>query len=284
MKSTRSSLMSDLAFILLFIACFVCIVFTTSNQSFYLQNIIFLNIAFLIAIITYFTTVTTGLVLNIMFIFGSGTYTLYETLLKGNAVTSQNYFWLIMTPILTLIIWVLTNANRMLQDENERLAVRNESLATVDENTMLKNSLSFQKDTQIFTALSKRYQIPMTLLVINIRYWNEIKRMISQEELNSVIYDLSSISLSSIRANDSLYMLDQENPTWGLLLFADREGANIVIERLKHNVNDLNSTGHEGKYKAAIHFKIGAMEYESETITTPLEWIVQAKKQIEYDV
>lgn len=68
MKRNQSSLLSDSAFLLLFVICFISIVFTAGDPNRYIQNIVFLNAAFLIAIITYFTTLITGLVLNILFI------------------------------------------------------------------------------------------------------------------------------------------------------------------------------------------------------------------------
>ncbi|MFF2886829.1 diguanylate cyclase domain-containing protein [Paenibacillus sp. NPDC057967] len=283
MRRFQSSMVSDAAFMLLFAACFVSVVFTARDPDLYLQNIIFLNVAFLIAIITYFTTVTTGLILNILFIFGYGTFTLYQTVIVGGLIGSQNYFWLIMTPVFTLATWMITMSSKRLQAENEELLKNNSSLATVDANTSLKNTLSFQNDATIFMALSLRYEIPLTLLVIQVKYWDEIKRMISEDQLTEAIQDMSKLSQTSIRTNDALYMLNREHPTWGMLLFTDRPGAQMVIDRLKRRVDELNEMESE-KYKVSLNLKIGAIQYERESIPTPLDFIAQAKKQLEYDV
>jgi len=284
MKRHQSSLLSDSAFLLLFVICYISIVFTAGDPNRYIQNIVFLNAAFLIAIITYFTTLITGLVLNILFIFGYGTFTLYQTVVEGALVEGHIYFWLIMTPLFTVVIWMLTLANRQFQGENEQLRKANASLATMDENTNLKNSRSFQKDATVFMALFTRYQIPLTLLVMNVRYWDELRRMVSKEQMTEMIYDISKISENSIRMNDSLYMLDTEKPTWGLLLFTNREGANVVIERLKEKVITFNTVEFADKYKIDLQLVIGAVEYNPETIPTPVDFIVQARKQLEYDV
>ncbi|MEV2603077.1 diguanylate cyclase [Paenibacillus larvae] len=284
MKRNQSSLLSDSAFLLLFVICFISIVFTAGDPNRYIQNIVFLNAAFLIAIITYFTTLITGLVLNILFIFGYGTFTLYQTVVVGALVEGHTYFWLIITPLFTVVIWMLTLANRQFQGENEHLRKANASLATMDENTNLKNSRSFQKDATVFMALFTRYQIPLTLLVMNVRYWDELRRMVSKEQMTEMICDISKISENSIRMNDSLYMLDTEKPTWGLLLFTNREGANVVIERLKEKVITFNTVEFADKYKIDLQLVIGAVEYNPETIPTPVDFIVQARKQLEYDV
>ncbi|OKP99675.1 diguanylate cyclase domain-containing protein [Paenibacillus sp. P46E] len=284
MRRNRSSLFSDMAFLVFLVLIFICIVFIAGSPDHYIQNIIILNIAFLLALVTYFTNVTAGLVLNLAFIFGYGFFILYQTVSEGETIGVNTYFWLVMTPLLTVVLWVFTSTTRELQAENERLEKRTANLATVDENTDLRNTISFQKDASLFTGISTRYSIPLTLLVVKVKYWSEIRRLIPEEQLSEAIYDVSQLSQSSIRTNDALYLLDKEDATWGLLLFTDREGAKIVIERIKFKLQELNDTEFSAKYKVNLGLKIGAVQYEEATIENPLDFIVQAKKQLEYDV
>ncbi|QQZ62396.1 GGDEF domain-containing protein [Paenibacillus sonchi] len=284
MRRNRSSLFSDLAFLVFLVLNFICIVFIAGSPDQYIQNIIILNIAFLLALVTYFTTVTAGLVLNLAFIFGYGFFVLYQTVSEGGTIGVNTYFWLIMTPLLTVVIWVFASRTRELQAENERLEIRTANLAAVDENTDLRNIISFQKDASLFTGISTRYSIPLTLLVVKVKYWSEIRRLIPEEQLSEAIYDVSQLSQSSIRTNDALYLLDKEDATWGLLLFTDREGAKIVIERIKFKLQELNDTEFSAKYKVNLGLKIGAVQYEAETVENPFDFILQAKKQLEYDV
>ncbi|CQR58861.1 diguanylate cyclase domain-containing protein [Paenibacillus riograndensis] len=284
MRRNRSSLFSDLAFLVFLVLNFICIVFIAGSPDHYIQNIIILNIAFLLALVTYFTTVTAGLVLNLAFIFGYGFFVLYQTVSEGGTIGVNTYFWLIMTPLLTVVIWVFTSRTRELQAENELLEKKTANLAAVDENTDLRNIISFQKDASLFTGISTRYSIPLTLLVVKVKYWSEIRRLIPEEQLSEAIYDVSQLSQSSIRTNDALYLLDKEEATWGLLLFTDREGAKIVIERIKFKLQELNDTEFSAKYKVNLGLKIGAVQYEAETIENPFDFILQAKKQLEYDV
>lgn len=284
MKRNRSSILSDSAFLLLFLLCFICIVFAAGDPNRYMENIIFLNAAFMVAIITYFTTVTAGLILNILIIFGYGTFTLYQTIVAGQAVGVQNYFWIIMIPLLTVAAWMLTHANKQLQSENTQLQKQIATLATMDEATLLKNSRSFQRDATVFMALSTRYKIPLTLLVVRVKYWDELSRIISEAQMTEMIYDLSNLSETSIRMNDSLYMLNIEDPTWGMLIFTDRDGAEVVIRRLREKVEAFNTVEFAEKYKVELNLVIGAIEYHEEAIATPLDFIEQAKKQMEYDV
>ncbi|AIQ55344.1 diguanylate cyclase domain-containing protein [Paenibacillus sp. FSL R7-0331] len=284
MRRNRSSLASDLGFIGFLVLMFICVVFIAGSGSGYVQNIIILNIAFLLALVTYFTTVTAGLTLNLAFIFIYGLFVVYQTVSRGETIGVSTYFWLIMVPLITVMMWIFTSSSRELQAENERLKKATANLATVDENTDLRNSVAFQKDASLFTGISTRYSIPLTLLVVKVKYWSEIRRLIPEEQLSEAIYDVSQLSQSSIRTNDALYLLDKDDATWGLLLFTDHEGAKIVIERIKLKLQQLNENEFSGKYKVNLGLKIGAVQYEAATIENPLDFIVQAKKQLEYDV
>ncbi|NMM51897.1 diguanylate cyclase domain-containing protein [Paenibacillus aquistagni] len=284
MKRYRSSLLSDAAFLLLFVICFIHIVFTAGDQDRYLINMILLNVSFLIAILTYFTSIMVGLILNIVFIFGYGTYTLYQTFIVGESLQAYHYYWLIMTPVFTIIVALLTYANRELQEEKEQLQKRNASLATIDERTNLKNSRSFQSDANIFMALSTRYHIPLTLLVMTVKHWDELSRMISEAQITEMVYDISKLSETSIRMNDSLYMLNSDHPTWGLLLFTDQDGANVVVNRLKEKLESFNTIEFSNKYKHEMKLTIGTIQYNPEEIPTPLDFIKKARQKMEYDV
>lgn len=276
--------MSDVSLILFVILLFICTLFIAASPDDYLRNVIILTIAFILAIVTYFTSVTAGLVLNLIFIFVYGFFTMYMTISVGETLSLSTYFWLIMTPLLTVTLWMFTSSHRELQAQHNRLLKKTANMAIVDENTNLRNTISYQKDVSLFIGISTRYKIPLTLLVVKVKYWNEIRRLIPEDKLAEAIYDVSQISQSSIRTNDALYLLDKEDATWGLLMFTDSDGAKIVIERIKSKLQELNDTQFTKKYNVSLGLKIGAVQYETETVENSLDFIIQAKKQLEYDV
>lgn len=284
MKRFQNSFLSDVAYLLFIVLCIVITIYVSSDSNAFISNIILLNAALLIAIVTYFTTIMTGLILNLLFIFGYGSFTIYQSVTVGSLVDSSNYFWLVATPVLTILSWMLTQTNRKLQEENERLHRQTVSLAMIDEKTKLKNTLSYQQDIRTFMALSERYSIPLTLMVINVKYWDEIKRIMTAEQLSSALLEVSDISQSLVRTNDSLYLLNNENPTWGIVLFTDIEGAEIVVKRLKDKINEMNDYTFKTKYSVELQLRIGTAQYDAKNAVSPLELISLAKRTMEYDV
>lgn len=284
MRRTSPALVSDAALIGFMLLCLISILFISGDPQHSMTNLIMLAIAFFIAVITFFSSVTTGLIINVLFIFAYGSMVLYQTVAQAGVIGGRTYFWLLMTPLFTLSMWLYSWSARQLQAENASLREQTAKLATLDVNTDLKNSLAFQKDAAVFTGISVRYGIPLTLLVIKVKYWREIRRFIPPDQLTEAILDISRISQSSIRTNDILYLLDKEEATWGLLLFTEKEGAKVVMERIRQKLYEFNTEEFTDKYKVKLILKIGAVEYNSETIPSPLDFMEQAVKQLEYDV
>ncbi|MHA6480366.1 diguanylate cyclase domain-containing protein [Paenibacillus sp. strain BS8-2] len=283
-KRKGGGLIADTGFIAFLILCFIGIMFVSSEPDRYLLNILMLNTAFMIGILTYFINVTTGLVLNIVFIFAYGTLMLYQTLAIGDTIATESYFWLLMAPLYTAAIWMMTSGMKQLHIDAEALKEANDRLATMDRNTNLRNILSFQKDATVYMALSTRYGIPLTLLVMQVRYWHDVRRIIADDGIADALFRLSELSESSIRSNDSLYILDKENATWGMLLFTDIEGSRIVANRLNTNMERFNERDGEGGFPVEFQLRIGEYQYDPETVSSPLDFIDKARKQLEYDV
>lgn len=58
----------------------------------------------------------------------------------------------------------------------------------------------------------------------------------------------------------------------------------MVIDRIKSNLEQFNTKEFADKYNIRLSLKIGVVEYDSESVGSPLDFIVQGKKQLEYDV
>ncbi|WP_167629664.1 diguanylate cyclase domain-containing protein [Listeria valentina] len=284
MKKNQENLMTDIGFLLFILLSFACVAFTAHSPDLYFENLIFLTLSFFIAIVTYFTNLTFGLVLNVIFIFGYASFILYLSLIKGFDYSLASYFWLLMAPLLTVTIHLFTRQATKLQTENAQIKNQNEYLGTIDEDTLLKNIVSFQNDEAIFQSISTRYNLPLSLLVVKVRHWKELKRFQSNEEMRVALQDISALLEASIRTSDVLYLLNKEEATWGLLLLTDDPGSKLVMERIKERIQEANQGEFKTKYRVRLELRIGAKVLDPETVQTPFDFIEQAEKELEYDV
>ncbi|WP_239256625.1 diguanylate cyclase domain-containing protein [Listeria ilorinensis] len=284
MMKNRNNFLTDIGFLLFILLCFISVAFIANNPNQYLNNIIFLNVAFLLVIITYFTNLTLGLILNVIFIFGYASFVLYDMVANGSESNFSSYFWLLVTPLFTFAAYLFTKNTSRLQQENERIKNQNLYLGTIDEDTLLKNLVSFQNDEEIFTSISRRYDLPLTLLVIKVRHWRELKRFQNEEEMRLALQDISRLLESCIRTSDVLYLLDKEEATWGMLLLTDDPGSKLVTDRIKTRIDIANQEEFATKYRVKLELRVGAKQYDANEIKTPLDFIEQTSKELEYDV
>lgn len=203
---------------------------------------------------------------------------------KALTIHLRLIFWLLMAPLLTVAIHLFTRQATKLQTENAQIKNQNEYLGTIDEDTLLKNIVSFQNDEAIFQSISTRYDLPLSLLVVKVRHWKELKRFQSSEEMRVALQDISELLEASIRTSDVLYLLDKEEATWGLLLLTDDPGSKLVMERIKERIQEANQGEFKTKYRVRLELRIGAKVLDPETVQTPFDFIEQAEKELEYDV
>ncbi|EAH0638614.1 GGDEF domain-containing protein [Listeria monocytogenes] len=284
MKKITNNLFADIAFLFFILLCFITIGFMINTPDEYLRNIILLNITFLLVIITYFTNLTLGLILNVLYIFIYATYIIYEIVANQIAYGFGSYFWLIITPLFTVASAMFTRNTSRLQEENTKIKQQNLYLGTIDQETLLKNIVSFQNDERIFSSISRRYDLPLSLMVIKVRHWRELKRFQSEDEMRLALQDISAILETCIRTSDVLYLLDKDDATWGLLLLTDEPGGKLVADRIKSRIAEANTEEFAAKYRVKLELRIGTSQFDSEKVKTPLDFIDLATKELEYDV
>ena len=96
---------------------------------------------------------------------------------------------------------------------------------------------------------------------------------------------LSDILSESFRNNDIVYSIDGVGgvPQWGVILFADYDGAMVAIDRIKQRVTTLLREDKElGKYD--IQISIGVVEYNEDKIKSVSQFIDSAQHVLQYDV
>ena len=82
----RSSLVADLSFLFMLLLMFVCILFLAGDQDNIWTNCAVLAVATGVVIVTYFTSLVTGLICNLVLIFGYVTFIIVTALYGGGGV------------------------------------------------------------------------------------------------------------------------------------------------------------------------------------------------------
>lgn len=283
MKLKNNSLVTDLAFMCMLLLMLICVIFMLQNYDNLQRNTIILVIVLINVIITYFTTIAAGLIINIAMIFGYSVYIILSSAYKGVSIQSEIYFWIIWSPLMIVSSYLFTRRTLLAEKENFEMHERIKCLSAVDVLTGLKNMRGFEQDGLVYMKISHRYSLELVMLVWQFRFQKELTQMIGEGGLKKLVKQISKQIAESLREEDEIFMLDDNPYMWGTLLFTNAETTDIIIDRIAKQLKKIDIRNASGKHAIQLDMRVGTARY-SEQIQTPLQFLEQARKSSEYDV
>ncbi len=284
MIKNKNSVSADLAFIFLLVLLMACGVFSAMDTDHFSTNFIAMSVVFVVIIVTYFSSIVTGLVIDVIVIFAYLSYVIYTSLTKGYTVESYVYFWCAMLPLTTAAVGIFSRRVNGLQEETMRQQVQLEELVTVDELTGLKNKRAFLQDAEVYMHIADRYKYQLICMVAGFKYMREIKTFVGGKNMDVFCRKISDAMVQKLRKEDQVYMIDRENNIWGLLLINNNpDSAGMIIDRMKEKIREIDPSRIAKMQNLDVEMKFGAVKYSSET-ATPVELLSKARTEMEFDV
>lgn len=251
--------------------------FQTQNLSFIMFCITFFTI-----IMTYTGGIIIGLIATSVSIFIYTAYIFYINLTKNVEITYMSYIWMIFMPIISYTTGKFTNSINNLQQSNLKLENEYKNLVTIHEDTGLFNIKAFYMNLEREMSKAKRHETQLSLMLINLPYYKEIKNILGEVKTNKLMKDISNIVVKSTRIEDERYTI--ENDTIAIIMpNTDEFGANIVKERIKTGIDELSLSLKNNKNYINIDTKIAAVEYKK-NIKSPIEYKTYVQEELQYDV
>lgn len=260
----------------------VMILFISKKDVNFLLNFVMLGITFLISITTYIGGIIFGLILTSVLIFLYASLILYQNIVLNMGITYISYVWMVSIPILCITSGRLSSSILSLQANNELLKNKYKNLVTVDEVTGLGNIKHFYSTLEKEIGKSNRHKSNLSLMMIKLPYYKEIRKIIGEEKTYKLIKDISNIIIDSTRTEDERYYLESDMLAI-IMPYTDFDGANIVKERIKKNISELNLEINQGKSYIDIDTKVAIVEYK-ESIQSAIELKNLCEEELQYDV
>lgn len=265
--------------IVLLFAAFFYTLFLDNNINAY--DYIMFGLFMVNLVIAVFSSATFALVVSAFIVFGYGSIIMYQNVVGANISLKLNYVWIGLFPVGAFLAgYIGENLTKIGQKitEYENDFGRYQS---IDADTGFGNLNEFLKDIEGEMAKSNRYHYPLTLGMIEILYFDEL-RAIHKDEMDKVFKILSQALINRMRVEDNKYRVGEK--TFAIVLpYTNIDGAMILKERIKEELLQL-TVYEENMYKSfKFEIKIGLKELEA-TIETPIKFKAAAEREIEYDV
>ncbi len=283
MKAKKSFIIADVSFLGMLLLIFICVIFMAENTESLQKNSIILAIAMTVVIVTYFTSIASGLVLNIVMIFVFSVYVMVSSAYKGVSIDPNIYFWIIWSPCMTTLTYLLSMRTLVAEKENAAMSEQLQRLSGVDRLTELKNMRGFEQECTVYMKIARRYKLELVLLVWQVRYQNELAQMVGANGIETLVKQISRCIGETLREEDAVFILGDNPYLWGTLLFTSSEATDIITNRVGKRLEEIEIKTSSGRHTVAVDMRVGTAMY-SDQILSPFHFLEQAIKGAEYDV
>ncbi|OPJ58270.1 GGDEF domain-containing protein [Clostridium oryzae] len=280
MESRRIDILAIVMVLVMYIAINI---FSMFSKQYYFENLLMLSLTFALILLAYFSGIIVGLSASVISIFFYGSYVLYQNVIQGKVIDYHVYVWLMLLPLLTILSALVGAYIRSIQYENEKLKKDYSSYVTVDPKTGLGNVQVFFTVLNQYINLSKRTKLPLTLLLVKLMYFEDIKNIAGNEGIEEVLREVGHKLVESTRIEDCSYVLE-DGKTFAILLFTDIKGAQIVKSRIRESSKNFNLRNSNKVINIKIELKIGIAQYDDEEVSSAMALRKAAEKDMEYDV
>ncbi|MHC1771100.1 MAG: GGDEF domain-containing protein [Flexilinea sp.] len=276
MNLKKRTAATDLPFVAMVVLIFIAVYFLSNDSGNFLQNSLILCIVSAIILITYFTSLVFGLIVDAVLIFLLFGYTLINSFNTGIPVSWNIYFWILWSPLMTVAVAMYTAQTTALQSENETLRSQLNKVSMVDLKTGLRNLRDFENETNVYMKISARYNMPLELIVWKLRYQSDLEKMMEHNDMENVIRMISDEISTSLREEDSVFLISDDPYEWAVLLFTDQQNGKIVIDRIQNNIANLNFSEYTKQKVLPIDMELSIKPYDQQRIT-PLSFLESAR-------
>lgn len=260
----------------------LCISFNFLNLSSNLENYIMFSILMIVSVLAYYTNITFALLATIVIDFVYASYKLYLDFTNIEKVEFYAYYWVVLIPISATLVATLAKNIVLIQEQIIRLEKLSSELVMIDEATGIRNSSAFFNEMPIYMNMSKRYNLPVNLMLIRFKYKENLASLIGKEEFKNAFIKTSDTISNSLRYEDRKYVLDDR--TFAFIIISTQDGCEIVKSRVKENISNMKlERKHRIHKNIKIEVEVGYYAYNDE-VKDVFEFLELTKRELEYDV
>ncbi|HOP73620.1 MAG TPA: diguanylate cyclase [Bacillota bacterium] len=234
-------------------------------------------------IVGYYTNITASLLYSIMFVFLYASFQIYLNVAKRVPIGGDVYFWMLAVPLFTIMFAYYGTLIRDLQEKNSSLMKENEELVMIDKDTGLLSSQAFFKELQVYMKINERFNIDLYLMLIKVKYENEVIRILGESKYNKMVNEISKVISSMLREEDRKLILRDAN-MFAVILLSNKGGAKSIKERLKGQIQNIDFKDDAVINNLNLEVMVGVAQYHSEEKCSPYEFFKKAERDLEYDV
>lgn len=280
MKGNPGWFWADISFVLLLLL-FICVLFFAVVPQYTALSIVAMGAVFAVMIVTRYTSLTVGLLMDIVLMLLYASYLLYQGVWLGTNLTVAHYFWLVILPPITLATDGIHSATRRALLENDALTQRVTQAVGWDVETGLRNRTAFDRDFPVFMRIAEGCDRGILLMVWQFRYEDELQRLLGEADLHEAVKQMTAAIDEKLGEADIMFQLDDNPYQWGALFVggADMEAG---VKQQIHEAEDAPLSLALREKMPRLEIRVGSAY--AEPGEDPEALLKRAQANMQYDV
>lgn len=223
-------------------------------------------------------TVTAGLTILIF-----TAYKLYARFSSASSIEWTAYLW----PLIVLGalggMSLFVSLFSVIEGVNGILNKRLDELTVIDPLTGLENMRSMVSSLKRYMALSERNGTAMGLMMVRLRYAEEIKKVLTRAQFNDLRHILAITVQDVLRLEDRVFSID-ENGSLGIIYFSQEAGASVVKSRVLSAVANKNMLPDLNQQALTVELSVVYKHYDKSYTKDATRYINDLEKEFAYEV
>jgi diguanylate cyclase (GGDEF)-like protein len=243
----------------------VLVVIFSSSYNINIIQFVLSGLLVLAVITGYNLGLLRGLIFALFLVFGYGSYLLYGVVVSGeiSELRVDLIIWLFMIPVGAYLAGQLSHYVAMLVWQQEACKVM-EDLITLDDVTGFLNGRGFFRELEIEVDRARRFDLPLSVLVIRIANMAEMRSVYGVSGIRSIIKAVSEQIDQIVRSVDKKGLIDID--TIALILpETPGDGAKVVAEKIHRAVERVKVDFERGRRVIKLRIAVGTAEFSPDT-------------------
>lgn len=209
---------------------------------------------------------------------------LYRAIGSGRSIGVLDYAWLLI-PILcigamSLFMLNMYNVERVVELLEDRL----HSMEVIEPVTGLNNLKSMYMDLDRQIAYAQRNQVELSLIIFELRYYQELKSILSAVQLSEVKRQMGRLVEDSLRLEDKVYAIDDRGSLGLVCIGCGDDGAALVKNRIVSMLSQKESFSEVLDRNLRVDIRAGFYTYNKDEIRNAIEFKKKVENELQYDV
>lgn len=222
-----------------------------------------------------------GIVISGILLLLFAVYKLYNRFAYNIPIEWTAYVWPVVIILAMIGMIVFISYFSQIEGVNNLLNIRLDQLTVMDPLTGLENNRSMVQSLTRYMALSERKGTEMGLMLIRLRYAEELKKVLTATQFTELRHNLAITVQDVIRMEDRVFSIDDVG-SLGIIYFST--GASFLKGRLLTAVANKNLLPDLNEQLLTVDLSIVYKQYDKAMGKDAMRFISELEKEFAYEV